>query len=239
MDPLLLAGSAVSDDGNYQGYEDQRSGQGNFNRGQYYIESMLNRISTATLVKIVKAPYDKDGNPITPGSNVDIGFVDVLPLVNQVDGRGKATKHDTVHSLAYFRYAGGKNAILLDPAKDDIGLANFADRDISSVKANKGQANPGSGRRFDMADGIFQSICLGGAGAEQFMAFTSQGITLQDKSGNKIEMSPTGIAVTTAKFTCNNDIVAGFGGGDQVSLQHHLHLNAGGTGDSGAPKPGT
>ena len=51
---------------------------------------------------------------------------------------------------------------LIDPTQGDIGLAIFADRDISSVRANRAQANPGSYRRFDMADGVYIGGILNG-----------------------------------------------------------------------------
>src|SRR5258706_5711696 len=89
------------------------------------------------------------------GGTTPDGFDDLLPLVNQVEGAGNAEPHGTIYHCPYFRLQGGANAIVIDPQVGDIGWAGFADRDISSVIANKGKANPGSRRMFDMADAVY------------------------------------------------------------------------------------
>lgn len=217
--------------GAYAGRADPTSAASEYNALEFIATQVVNRISTATLVKVQSVTN-------TPGQLAAVGHVDVLPLVNQMDGNGNATPHQIVHNLSYFRYQGGANAVLIDPQAGDIGLAVFCDRDVSAVKANSAQSNPGSGRRFDMADGIFIGLCLAGA-PTQYIAFTSDGITIADKNGNRIDMNSGGIAITATKLTNSGDIVAGDGGSDQVSLQNHLTSNAGGSGNSGPPVPGT
>jgi hypothetical protein len=103
------------------------------------------------------------------------GSVDVHPLVNQVDGSGVATPHGTIHNLPYIRLQGGPNGIIIDPAVGDIGLAVFCDRDISSLKANKAQANPGSWRRYSPSDGVYIGGILN-AVVSQYLQFAG-GIT--------------------------------------------------------------
>jgi hypothetical protein len=83
--------------------------------------------------------------------------------------------------------------VIIDPKVGDIGLCIFADRDISSVKANvaalrggKGSVTPGSGRRFDMADGLYVGGLLNGV-PTQYVQFSASGINI---------VSPTKVTIT-------------------------------------------
>lgn len=152
---------------------------------EFSVSMILNRISTATEVKVISCTNNGGLSPV--------GLVDVQPLVNQVDGNNQAVPHGVVHSLLYFRLQGGANAVIIDPEPGDIGLAVFCDHDISSVKANKAQSNPGSSRRFDMADGVY----IGGnlnATPSQYVQFSSSGITVT---------SPTAVTVNAPSSTVN------------------------------------
>jgi hypothetical protein len=129
-------------------------------------QQMMNLISTATLVKVASIT--------NKGENKAVGTMSVTPLINMLDGAGRAFKHGNVNNVIYCRMQGGKNAIILDPKVGDIGLVVFADRDISAVKKNKAQSNPGSGRRNDMADGIYVMTVLGDS-PENSVRFTDEG----------------------------------------------------------------
>lgn len=173
----------------YLGTQDQFSDTGDINTLSFVIERIVNRISVCTLAQVQAVSN-------TPGQVTSVGTVDVLPLVNLLNGYGQATKHQVVYGLPYFRFAGGSNAVLLDPQVNDIGLVIFADRDISSVKSNQQQSNPGSLRRFDFADGIYIGLCLGQSTPNQYLSFTNEGITIQDKNGNTIQTSSSGVSIT-------------------------------------------
>lgn len=177
----------------YLGQQNPNTMGSKFNADVFLIQSILARISTATLVQ-VKA-VTNDGN-VAP-----VGFVDVLPLVNQVDGLNNATQHGVVYGIPYFRLQGGQNAIILDPQVDDIGIVIFADRDISSVKANKAQSNPGSRRRFDMADGLYIGGVLNGQ-PTQYVRFSAGQVELVSPTLVKI----TAPAVKIYGHLTNNDV---------------------------------
>lgn len=115
---------------------------------QFLIEQTLARVRTATLVRVTAVEVPNDG--LAP-----VGFVDAVPIVKQMDGAGKAFPHGTVFNLPYFRMQGGANAVICDPKAGDVGVAVICDRDISSVKATRAEAGPGSRRRFGLADGLF------------------------------------------------------------------------------------
>ena len=224
------------------GYQEQNSGASAFHATQFLIKMMLMRVSVATLVQVQAVTNSGGLEPV--------GFVDILPLVNMLDGQDVATPHDTVFHCPYFRLQGGANAVIIDPEVGDIGIAVFADRDISSVVANHGQANPGSRRRFDMADALY----LGGFCndvPEQYVQFVTSG---DNKSINIV--SPTQITLSAPLIALNgmitqtggadgstvsltgpvsvvNDVVAG-----GVSAITHTHINTmPGTGTSGPPEP--
>lgn len=173
----------------YRGAESGRDSINEQNALTFLAERILGRASVATLVKIVKVTNQ-------PGELKAVGRVDVKPLVNQLDGNGRSVEHGNVFGLAYFRYGGGSNAVLLDPEPGDIGLAVFSDRDISAVKRTLKESNPGSRRRFSMSDGIFMGVILTKDAPKQYVRFTSDGIELLDKSGNKVEMTSDHIRLT-------------------------------------------
>lgn len=212
-----------------RGQQNPSDGLSEFDALAFLIQQMIGRINTATLVK-VKAVTNS-------GAVSPVGFVDVVPLVNQVDGNGNAVPHGTVHSLPYFRMQGGANAVIIDPQVGDIGIAIFADRDISSAIANKAQSNPGTWRRFSKADGLYIGGFLNGT-PTQYVQFSAAGIKLHSPTritmdapdivlqAPTIEMNATAsITATTPTFTINGNAVInggisqGAGGsGGNVSL---------------------
>lgn len=215
----------------YRGAQDQGSAATEFNSIDFIVDRKLGKVSTATLVKIVKAPYDKQGNAITPGSAVPIGYVDVLPLVNQLDGFGKAVPHTTVFHLSYFRYQGGNGAFISDPIVGDIGKMVVADRDTSTVRATDAQANPGSLRRFDRADGTFFGQTQSAA-PQQWFAFLTKGFNCTDLWGNTLIGNQDGVVVNGVTITRSGDVISKTG----VHLNTHVHKDGGGVGDSGSPE---
>ncbi len=174
------------------GYQQPNSSANEFNVTEFIIRRMLAKVRTVTLVKVVACSTNNQLGPI--------GTVDVLPLVNQVDGQNNATKHTTVFGLLCFRNQAGSNAIIMDPQVNDVGIAIICDRDISSIKSagslTQAQTNPGSNRRFDFADGIYLGGVLGlGGTPKQFIQFTSAGIVISDSNGNSITTGKNGLTI--------------------------------------------
>lgn len=214
----------------------------------FLFQMFMGKVRTATLVKVVSVTNSGGLSPV--------GTVDVQPLVNQVDSAQNGTSHGQVHELPYLRLQGGTNAIVMDPKIGDIGLAVFADRDISSVKATKARANPGSKRRFDMADGLYIGGFLNGT-PTQVVQFTDTGINVISP-GTVTVQAATAVGITapvinlngaivlngpvssgtgagagpmniTGPITVTNDVTAG-----GKSLKTHTHPQSGG-GNTGAP----
>ena len=147
------------------------------------VRTMIAELSTMKLVK-VKAVHG--------GGVAAAGTVDVIPLVSQVDGNGYGTVHGTVYGLPWSRVQGGKSAIICDPVAGDIGYVIAADRDISKVKATQAAALPGSGRSFDIADGVYAGACLNAAAPTTYIQFKPDGyLKIVDAGGNVIETTST------------------------------------------------
>lgn len=121
-----------------------------------------------------------------------VGQVDIQVLVDMVDGQGNTVQHGTISNVPYFRLQGGTNAVIVDPAPGDIGMACFCSRDISAVKSVKDAAPPGSWRSHDFSDALYLGGFLNGT-PTSYVQITQSGILVHNSSGVKI--GDTGAAV--------------------------------------------
>ncbi len=228
---------------------------GEFNNMAFMVQQALGKMQTATLVRIESCTNSGGLSPV--------GYVDVTPLVNQLDGQGNPTPHVTIYNVPYFRLQGGANGIIIDPQKGDIGVAVFASRDISHVKTTKKQGNPGSHRQYSFADGMYLGGMLNGT-PTQYVQFSAAGIKIHSPTAiileapdiqlNAATVEINGTAsttVTTPTFTVNgatvlNGTVSQTGGGSATfsgdvtaqgtSVHNHRHsgVTAGGS-QTGTP----
>lgn len=228
---------------------------GEFNNIAFMVQQALGKMQTATLVRIEACT--------NAGGLSPVGYVDVTPMVNQLDGQGNPTPHVTIYNVPYFRLQGGANGIIIDPQKGDIGVAVFASRDISQVKSTKKQGNPGSRRQYSFADGMYLGGMLNGA-PTQYIQFSTAGIRIHSPTRVKIDApdvlieaqtveinASTSTTVTTPTFTVNgatvlNGTVSQTGGGSATfsgdvtaqgtSVHNHRHsgVTAGGS-QTGTP----
>lgn len=140
------------------------------------------------------------------------GYVDVLPLVTQIDGNGEAVQPTTLYHLPFMRYHGGVCAVVLDPVVGDIGLAVFAQKDCSNVGVGTTEPQqPASFRENSMANGFY----IGG--------FLNQSPTCS------IELKQDGSIILTApgNVIVNGDVIA-----DGISLKNHVHSGVTAGGDN-------
>lgn len=194
------------------GYEQpgQRGGTGEV---AFIVESILTRIQTVTLVRVVAAK----GGGLAP-----VGMVDVQPLVSQVDASGGVIPHGVIYNVPYMRLQGGRNAIIIDPQPGDIGMCGFCSRDISNVKAFKKPSAPHSKRRFDFSDGLYFGGFLNGA-PEQYIMFSESGIKLFSPKEIQLEAPKTlikspdvqidGVSMVVKANTTQNGSFSQTGGG--------------------------
>lgn len=216
-------------DAGYLGARDVHSDNTDLDAHSFLIRRILDTVAGSALVQVQAVT--------NAGGLAAVGFVDVQPMVHQIDGAGNATPHGIVHHLPYFRLQGGANAIILDPQVGDIGIAVFADRDISSVKSSRKPANPGSRRKSSMADGLYIGGVLNGLPV-QFIAFASTGISIT--TPQKLTLSAANVTLdASGNFGVTGAVVGGVGGADQVTLQGHRHGTGTAAAGTVAPTAGT
>lgn len=200
------------------------------------------------------------------GGLAPVGRVDVQPLIQTADSAGNVTSLPVLYGLPYLRWQGGASAVILDPAVGDIGLACFADRDVSAVIASLKQSAPGSNRRFSLADGFYMGATLNAEPTQYLQFDPDNGITLNSPKtiteqigtdsnsarvvmnssgivlsfgGHSITINGSGIAVSGAQTNDSTITATGEVEGNGVKLSTHLTSGVtSGSSDSGPPVPG-
>ena len=169
---------------------------GEFNNMAFMVQQALAKMQTATLVRIESCT--------NAGGLSPVGYVDVTPLVNQLDGQGNPTPHVTIYNVPYFRLQGGANGVIIDPVAGDIGVCVFASRDISKVKSTKKQANPGSFRQYSFADGLYLGGMLNDTPTQyvQFQPGGTGGIRIHSPTQDKIDAPDVLIQADTVEIEC-------------------------------------
>jgi microcystin-dependent protein len=179
---------------------------GDYNALVFVIKQILNRASISAVCK-VKA--------VRGGGIGQMGYVDLQPLLNQVDGYGDTIPPGILHNVPFFRLQSGSSAVIIDPQVNDVGVAVFSDRDISAIKFqyNNGTmaqlliagANPNSYRRFDVADGLFFGGFFNGT-PTQYIQFISGKIVIN---------SPTEVDINSPLINLSSwiGLIAPFGMG--------------------------
>lgn len=195
----------------HAGAQQAGSGASEYNSLAFVMRQILSRVNTSMPVQVRAVT--------NTGGLAAVGFVDVQPLVNQIDGSGNSVPHDVVRHLPYSRMQGGANAVIIDPEVGDIGIVVFCSHDISTVASTRAQANPGTRRRFDMSDGVYLGGILGAA-PTQYVQFSAAGIRIHSPTAIRIDAPSVRISgaivdiaatssttVTTPVFTVNGATV--------------------------------
>ena len=212
---------SATDGSGVVGQEGLNAGEHPYNIMDQFIQQALGRIGTIKLVKVMGV---KNNGEVSP-----VGMVDVKAMINLVDGLlGNSQQHDTVFGLPYMRLQGGDNAVIIDPVVGDIGFALICDRDISAAKNNKDFSNPGSYRRFSIADGLYVGGVLNGT-PTQYIRFNTDGVRIADKNGGLLEMLSDGLhynknLIVTGTVS-GSDMIANPGAA-QVTLRGHISANS-------------
>jgi phage gp45-like len=167
------------------------------------------------------------GLPYTSAPATETGSAQVLQLTHHNTGE----QHDGVVSLQMFGFASSPM-----PGCDHLVVYAEGDRTKGfAVASNDQRVRPkgmaaGESQQYDNAG---QRIYLKAGTAIVVNAKTE--IDFQINGTLVGKFTSAGLAVTGA-ITATGNITAGFGGGDQIDMQHHTHTyNPGG----GAPTPTT
>ena len=175
------------------------------NQLDFVIQQALNNISTCIPCKVIDVHI----------ANGSVGYVDVLPLVTHVDGMGKAVQPVTHYNVPYSRIQGGIAALIIDPAKNDIGLVCFAYKDCSNVKAGTIEPQqPASFRRFSPSDGFYIGGFLNQS-PEVYVELTQSKVCNIVATGG---VNIKGNVTVEGTITASGDIV-----GNGHSLTNHYH----------------
>jgi hypothetical protein len=135
----------------------------------FAFRAAMAKVRTTIPVQVVAV----DGGGLAP-----VGRIDVQPLIQQMDSAGNVMALPVLYGLPYLRWQGGASAVILDPAVGDIGLACFADRDVSTVVATGQEAAPASNRRFSLADGFYMGATLNDTPTQYLRFDPDNGVSL-------------------------------------------------------------
>jgi hypothetical protein len=242
-----MGSNNVQSDG-FVGQADETTGSDAFNAQSFLVNQILQQKWTVCVVQVKSVT---GGGPTSTPPTVS-----VQPLVNQVDGQGQATPHGVINGVPVVRMQGGNGAVVVDPLEGDIGIMLVASRDISAVKNTQAQANPGSSRTFDPADGIYLGGILNKTPGPYFQITKDQivgqfnqgnGFTINAEGINfqgvnmSIKASSSGLALTagSASITVNNNGSIALVGTD-ITLNGkvwdtHTHAVSTAPGETGGP----
>lgn len=173
------------------GYQTPWDTSSEFNAICFVIRGMMAAMDTMKLVRVQAVQGGGVGSPPT---------VDVLPLVQQVDGNANVIQNGVgvVYGVPVARLQGGPCAIIVDPAEGDVGYVVASDRDVSSVIATPGEpAAPASFRRFSIADGVYAGGVLNET-PTCYLRLTEDGFALVDANGNAVESTEDGMTLSDA-----------------------------------------
>lgn len=161
---------------------------------EWIILRLLRGLHTATLVVVDK---------VTPTAEL-VGFVDVTPLVLDVDTSGTVIKQAPIYNVPFFRFQGGKSAVVLDPVAGDVGLCMFAERDITALKAKPAPGPAPTARAHSSADGLYLGGVLNGDPTQWVKFLPGGGIDISSsgdltlEAAGKLTMTATGAMTITA-----------------------------------------
>lgn len=175
----------------------------NAQRIRLLIRSMLLDVRTSIPCEVL-AVYPGTGTPPS------IGTVDLQPLIKTVMADGTLQPVPPVYGAPFSRIQSGGTAIVIDPAVGDIGWASAADRDISSFLASGQMSGPGSGRKHNLADLVYEFSIISAAAITQYILANSSGITLLSPNtitiqGNQINLVGP-VAQTNGNMTAQTKI---------------------------------
>lgn len=158
------------------------------NATQFMMHQML--MSKAFITLAVVTEVNETGDILT-----------VKPMVEGFTGSGERIPKSEIYGVPVWRLQRGASAVIMQPVVGDIGLIAICDRDISSVKATRESALPGSNRTHNYADAIY----LGGvinSEPSQYVKFANDGIDIVSPLLVSID-APSIEATASSSFTVN------------------------------------
>lgn len=182
----------MAESGIVKGLADEYTDTTQLNQLDFLIKVLQREMNTAQVVRVMS---------VEAGDTNAAGYVDVKPLVAQIDAWGNSLPMAVIHHLPYFRLQAGRAGVVIDPVPGDIGIAVTAQNDSSNVE--QGQADtvqPNSWRKFDQADGFYIGGFLNTA-VDTFVRFAQDGSVKITAPGN--------VTIDAPQVTYTGDIICG------------------------------
>lgn len=210
------------------GFQEVSDTGSDLNAQAFIVDQLIGKLATTALVKVLAVTNS--------GGVTAVGFVDVQPMVHQVDGEGNPTPHGRISQIPYFRLQGGTDAVIIDPKVGDIGFCVFCSRDISAVKRQKAPAAPGSRRRYGWADGLYVGGVLNGV-PDQYIRFSTTGVDVVTQhhltiTADNATLDANGNLAVKGELTWNT-------GTSATHASTHQHGTGTAAAGTTAPTPGT
>lgn len=117
-----------------------------FNTLDFYIDGKLLRINTIKICKITAVNDD--------------GTVNVLPMVNRLNGKKEPLPTVELKGFPILRQQGGNSGFIIEYQVGDIVLVGFCDRDPQAVIRSKKEAAPSTFTPFPLSGGIVLGAVL-------------------------------------------------------------------------------
>lgn len=133
----------------------------------FIITKLLLGVHTCQLVQVQAV------NPVSG----KVGFLTVQPLVLETDTNSLVIAQTPIYNVPYMRYQGGSSAVILDPVVGDIGLAIFAENDITNIKQTLQPGPAATQRSHSTADALYIGGVLNPDPA-QWIKFSAAGIDI-------------------------------------------------------------
>lgn len=84
-----------------------------------------------------------------------VGFLTCIPMNLDTSTNNVVLSESSIFNVPYMRYQGGSSAVILDPVPGDIGLAIFAEDDITSIKQTQAFGPAATDRSHSTADALY------------------------------------------------------------------------------------
>ena len=164
------------------------TGSSEYNVLDFVIRSIVcGLVNTAIPVRVDKVERPAEGG--------GAGYLSATPLIKMRSAKGDALDVVSIPKLRWFRLQHGTAAIIVDPKPGDIGLAVFAQQDVSALNGGSEPIQPGSFRCYSISDGFY----FGGFWGQKPTTF----IHIED-SGHVTITAPEAVVVNTTTATVNS-----------------------------------
>lgn len=167
----------------------------------YIINSVVNKVKTMELVKVLEVDTTKHE-------------LSVIPIIKEANSEGNAIENSPTYGVKYFEWQYGVNSIIATPAVGDIGLCIISHKDISNIESGL----VGSFRKFCESDSIYIGGLKGlNQTPTQFIEFNENGINITSNASVNIT-STTDLTINAQSATINaTEINLGGAGGAGVA----------------------